>query len=118
MGVGQEPPQRGRYDLTRDEIANRYARLDRIGRRCEGNNRTCWANAATKSITVRRMDPGSGQPIGNSYTVLSCSRHMKLWERRPEVYRWLDTEQLPPRQRPARSRRRRESGSVIAVPPD
>jgi hypothetical protein len=86
-------------DRTPDEVARRLAYLERIGRRCEGMNRQCVNNAATRRLTVIDVDPETGKDVSEPYEVLTCSRHQGLWTKRAE-YRVLAIHQLPPRTDP------------------
>lgn len=54
---------------------DRYERLDRIGRRCDGNNRSCLNNAVDEYVI--RLADGFGKPLLDTEPEIrrSCGRH-------------------------------------------
>lgn len=53
---------------------SRYAKMDREGRRCDGNNRRCTQRAVEQHL-VRRRDPDNGRVTGEPATKQTCARH-------------------------------------------
>lgn len=101
------------YSGTRQE---RFARLDKIGRRCDANSRNC-VNSATLSITLIKAD-GDGEPLPGEQqqTRLACSWHRKFFTDNG-LYHIVSIENMPVRRvaQPAWRReqylRQREGGN-------
>jgi hypothetical protein len=74
---GRKPPPEkpGRRWYTPEKAQRKLDYWEKIGRRCDGNNRRCLSGAATVEFTVRNIDPATGKPAGDPYTVRSCGRH-------------------------------------------
>lgn len=72
-------PQR----LQRTE-ADRLERLSRLGRRCDSSNRTCVQTAVDR-LTIRDVDPETGEPTSEPREVLSCSKHRRVYFRAAEI---------------------------------
>ncbi len=98
----ERPPRDGIRNFGRGrqysptEYIRRAERLERLGRRCDANGRTCIHNAATRRITVLNLDPRTGEPVDGAepFDVLSCSRHTKNWTR-SAAYKVINIEPLP-----------------------
>ncbi len=93
---GRNPRTFGPRALPPDKLAKRYAYLERIGRRCDGGNRRCHQNAAKVEFRVRDVDPATGQPTGEPYTLKSCTPHRNSFERNTARYQVLAIRELPP----------------------
>lgn len=70
----------GQRVVSPETMEKRLRQWEREGRRCDGNNRHCKTNAATRELTVVDIDD-QGNEVGEERTVKLCSRHHSVYER-------------------------------------
>ncbi len=90
------PDQRHRRWLSPAALARRFAYLDAIDRRCDAMDRKCIGQVAKVEFEVRDVDPATGKPTGDVYTVKSCTRHRRMFEDAPSRYVLISVRELPP----------------------
>lgn len=82
-----KPPKRERnfgrgHHYSADEVPDRLARLEKEGRRCDGNSRTCVL-PATRQFTVIELNTDTQEPregaLGRPRVVRTCARHAPVW---------------------------------------
>lgn len=76
----------------------RYARLDRAERRCDGNNRRC-VHGAVERYTLAPAKDWEAIPDAEQVTKLSCSRHRQQFINNPN-YVVLNKFRFPPAGQP------------------
>lgn len=102
-----ESPQQSaaRYKRDDDKIQRKLRTWERTGRRCDGNNRACLHNAATRELTVVNLD-ANGNDAGEPRTVKLCSRHHSTFERDNLTrLRIVSVKDIPPPKKPPRQGR-------------
>ncbi len=76
-------------------VADRYARLDSSGKRCDGNSRRC-VHAAVEAYTLAPAVEWEPVPDAEPVTKQSCAKHRQQFADN-SMYRVLETRQLPGR---------------------